>query len=404
MSLLIYKEHFDNSYQEVFQKVLIARKIANLRFEKTLTHGESVERVAFDISGVRVRSVTRNAAATIDSITDTSELLTINLEKQAVFQISDGEVKQAGPLNPGEEIGAQVAIKVAIDFDARVFAEVLNAAQTFDTGDLTTLSSNGTPFAESSTNVPIMVAMMPMKLRRYNQMLSNLAFVTDSYGAGLMTQYLLGKNIDLAGSVFKNGYTGDVSNAEMYVSENLTATASFNMATTPTDGDTVTIAGQAGSVTFTFKTTLGSTAGNVLIGGSADAARANLAALINTPGTTTANGVALSAANQAILTDDFKITATNNDTTNVMTIVAIGSGALTVTETLTDATDAWSKNCIHAYFGKKGAIDAVLMDMKEVEMRPCDDRLATNVFSYYLGGIKTFADGAKKFLNVLLAR
>lgn len=404
MSLLIYKEHFDNSYQEVFQKVLIARKIANLRFEKTLTYGESVERVAFDISGVRVRSVTRNAAATIDSITDTSELLTINLEKQAVFQISDGEVKQAGPLNPGEEIGAQVAIKVAIDFDARVFAEVLNAAQTFDTGDLTTLSSTGVPFAESSTNVPIMASMMPAKLRRYNQMLTNLAFVTDSYGAGLMTQYLLGKNIDLAGSVFKNGYTGDVSNAEMYVSENLTATASFNMATTPTDGDTVTIAGQAGSVTFTFKTTLGSTAGNVLIGGSADAARANLAALINTPGTTTANGVALSAANQAILTDDFKITATNNDTTNVMTIVAIGSGALTVTETLTDATDTWSKNCIHAYFGKKGAIDAVLMDMKDAEMRPCDDRLATNVFSYYLGGIKTFADGSKKFLNVLLAR
>lgn len=400
MSLTAYKPQFDNAYQEIFPKVLVAKKIANMRFEPTLNYGESVERVAYSIDNVVVRSTVRGAASTIDSISDSSELLTINLEKEAAFYISDGEVKQAGPLNPGEVIGGQVAIKVATDFDARFFAEVLNAAYTFDNGDLTTLSSSGTPFAESATNTPIMVAMMPAKLRRNNQTLTNLCLVTDSYGAGLMTQYLLGKNIDLAGSVYKNGYTGTVSSAEVYVSENLTGTASLNMATQPTDGDTVTING----VVFTFKTTLGVTAGNVLIGGSADAARANLAALINTPGTTTAQGVALSSANQSLLTETYKIAATNNDTTNVMTIVGTGSGALTVSETFTDATDAWSKNCIHAYFGKKGAIDAVMQDMSEVDMRPTADRRGTNVFSSYLAGIKTFTDGSKKFLNVLLAR
>lgn len=400
MSLLNYKPQFDNAYQEIFQKVLVAKKIANLRFESVLTYGESVERVAYNIDGVRVRTVTRGAPSTIDSITDTSELLTINLEKEAAFYISDGEAKQAGPLNPGEVIGGQVAIKVAADFDARIFAEVLNAAQTFDTGDLTTLSSSGVPFAESSTNVPIMVAMMPSKLRRFNQTLSNLCFVTDSFGAGLMTQYLLGKNIDLAGSVYANGYTGDVSNAQLYVSENLTGTAVLAMATQPTDGDTVTING----VVFTFKTTLGVTAGQVLIGGSADAARANLTALINAPGTTTAQGVALSAADQLTITDTLKLTATNDNTANTMYILGIGSGAMVVSETFTDGTDAWTKNCIHAYFGKKGAIDAVLQDMKEVDMRPTSDRRGTNVFSSYLGGIKTFVDGSKKFLNVLLAR
>ena len=404
MSLLAYKPQFDNAYQEIFQKVLVAKKIANFRFKSLLTYGESVERVAYNIDGVVVRSVVRGAASTIDSITDSSELLTINLEKEAVFHISDGEAKQAGPLNPGEVIGGQVAIKVAIDLDARFFAEVLNAAQTFDAGDLTTLVSSGVPFAESATNVPIMAAMMPAKLRRYNQLLSNLVYVTDSYGAGLMTQYLMGKNIDLAGSVFQNGYTGDISNAQMYVSENLTGAALLSMATTPTDGDTVTIGGAAGSVTFTFKTTLGVTAGNVLIGGSADVARANLTALINTPGTTTANGVALSAANQAILTEGLKIAATNDNTANTMAIVGTGSGALVVTETFTDATDAWSKNRVHAYFGKKGAIDMVVQDMKEVDMRATADRRGTNVFSSYLAGIKTFTDGSKKFLNVLLAR
>lgn len=209
------------------------------------------------------------------------------------------------------------------------------------------------------------------------------------------------KNIDLAGSVFQNGYTGDVSGAHVYVSENLTGTALLSMATTPTDGDTVVING----VTFTFKTTLGSTAGNVLIGGSADVARANLTALLNAPNTTTANGVALSAANQALLTPGgIAMAGTNDNTANTMSLVAKGSGALTVTETFTDATDAWSKNCIHAYFGKKGAIDAVMQDLSEVDMRKTPDRRGTNVFSSYLAGIKTFTDGSKMFLNVLLAR
>lgn len=404
MSLVNFKPHFDNAYQEFFQKAIISKKIANLRFEKTLTYGESVERVAYDLSNVRVRTTSLTGNSTIDTLTDSSELLLIDISKEAAFFIHDDEVKQAGPLNPGENIGSQVALKVAIDWDARVLSEVLNAAQTFDTGDLTTLQSSGTPFAESSTTVPQMAAMMPAKLRRYNQLLSNLALVTDSFSVGLITQYIMSKNIDIAGAAFKNGYAGEISNAEVYVSENLTASATLNMATAPTDGDTVTITNAAGTQTWTFKTVLGATAGNVLIGVSADAARANLTSAINNPGTTSATQVALSTDGQEFVTDDLKITATNNDTTNVMTIVAIGSGALIVAETFTDVTDAWSKNCIHAYFGKKGAIDAVLQDMKEVDMRPTSEKRGTNVFSSYLGGKKTFTDGSKKFLNVKLAR
>lgn len=398
MSLSIYKEHFDNAYQEVFQKVLVARKIANLRFEPVLKYGESVERVAYDISAVRVRTVVRGNASTIDSVTDTSELLTINLEKEAVFHISDGEIKQAGPLNPGEVIGGQVAIKVAADFDARVFAEILNATYDFDNGDLTTLASSGTPITLNSTTVPQFITRAPAKLRRYNQTLTNLALVIDSYGASDMEQFLISKNIDLAGSVFKNGYAGPVGRAEMYVSENLTGQALFTQATTPTDGQTVTING----IVWTAKTVLGATPGNVLIGGSADAFRANLTDAINNPGTTDANHVAVSAANQNLITDQYRFTAVNDNALDTMTLTGIGSGALTLATTVTSAT--WTLNCIHAYFGKMGAIDAVLQDLKEVDMRDTSDRRGTNVFSSYLGGIKTFADGAKKFLDVLIAR
>ena len=399
MALTDFRPEFDNAYEEIFQKVLVGKKVANLRFEKKLKYGESVERVAYDISAVRVRSTSRGSASTIDPLTDSSELLTINLEKEAVFHISDGEVTQAGPLNPGEVIGGKIAHLVATDLDARILNEVTNADQTFDTGDLTTLASTGTPITLNSTTVPQMTTRMSAKLTRANQVLTNLAWVLDSYAAADVEQYLMGKSIDLAGFVFKNGYAGPVKNAELYVSENLTGTALLALATTPTDGDTVTING----VTFTFKTTLGTTAGNVLIGASADAARANLAALINTPGTTTSTGVALSSANQLLLTDTYKITATNDDTANTMSIEGIGSGRLIVSETLTDATDAWTYSYISSYFGKKGAIDVVVQDLSPVDMRETADRRGTNVFSSYLAGIKTFADSSKKFLNVKIS-
>lgn len=395
MALTDYKVAFDNSYQEIFQKTLVAKDIMNYRLEPMLTYGGSVTRVAMDLSNVLVRSTVRGSASTIDSITDTAETLTVNLEKEVAFHISDGEVTQTGPLKAMQFAGKELARKLAIDLDGRCFAEVVNASYTFDNGDLTTGTASGTPITLSSTTVPQMTTRLGAKLRfRNNQeVMTNMALVVDSYAASDISQFIISKNIDLAGAVFKNGYVGDVSTAQMYISENLTSTSVLSIATAPTDGDTVTIAG----VTFTFKTTLGSTAGNVAIAGSADAARLNLSELINSPSTTDAGQVALSAANQIIMS---KYVAVDDAAANTMTVTGTGTGRTLVSETLTDATDTWTKNYIHAYYGKKGAIDLVVQDQKEVDVRPTADRRGNNVFSSYLAGVKTFADGAKKFLDV----
>jgi len=399
MSLINFQEHFDNAYEEIFNKVLVGKSIANLRFEKKLKYGESVERFAYDISGVRVRSTVRGNASTIDSISDTSELLTINLEKEAVFYISDGEVTQAGPLNPGEVIGGQVAIKVATDLDARILGETLNAEFDFDTGDLTTGASTGVPFNLDSTNVPKAVVRMPAKLRSKNQTLTNLCWVIDSYGASDIEQYLMGKSIDLAGYVFKNGYAGTVRGADLIVSENLTGEAVLTLKEDVTANDTVTING----VKFTFVAALSSSpvAGEIVAGNNAAATRVNLAAALNNPGTTSDTYTAVSAADLATL-EDLKITATDDTTAKTVTVRAVGSGRLTVAEGLTHASNVWTYNFIHSYFGKKGAIDVVVQDMKKVDMRPTADKRGTNVFTSYLAGIKTFADGKKKFLDVLI--
>lgn len=401
MALTDFKPHFDNSYQEVFQKVLVGKEICNTRFEKQLTFGESVERVAYNIDGVQVRDVVRGNHSVIDSITDSAETLLVNLEKEAVFHISDGEVKQAGPLNPGEVIGGKVAIKVAADLDARIFGEVLNAAQTFDNGDLTTLVSDATPITLSATTVPQMVTRLPAKLKRgANQTITgtNMALVVDSYAASDIEQYLLGKQFSIVESVFKNGYAGLISSAQVYVSENLTGEAVLTDSGTFADGETFTING----VVFTMKTTLSSgpaVAGEIVIGANLAASMTNIAAALNAPSTTTATFTALSAADASTISEVLKVTAKATATT--VTIVCKGSGRLVLSET--GGSTSWSKNFIHCYYGKKGAIDLVVQDIKPVDMRPTADRRGTNVFSSYLAGLKTFADGAKKFLDVKIA-
>lgn len=387
-----FRPEFDNAYQEIFQKTLVAKEIMNTRFEAKLKFGESVERVAYDISSVQVRDVTRGSASTIDTITDSSELLTVNLEKEAVFHISDGEATQAGPLNPGEVIGGKIAHKVAQDLDYRCFSEVVNAANTFDNGDLTTMASSGTAITLSSTTVPQMTTRMAAKLRyAENQEVStNMALVVDSYAAADIEQYLLGKDIDIAGSVFKNGYAGVIRNAVMYVSENLQGQVDLVVDVATAD-ETITIFG----VTFTAKASP-SVAGEFDVAGSVDAQGAIMANMINgaATGQDSATGYyEVSAANRAIL-QNAQVVATYTDATDTLKITA--AGRIIYSDGLSGAVT----NKLHAYFGKKGAIDLVIQDMKPVDMRPTDDRRGTNVFSSYLAGIKTFTDGSKKFLDV----
>ena len=103
---------------------------------------------------------------------------------------------------------------------------------------------------------------------------------------------------------------------DLYVSNQTAGSAELTMAVDPTATNTVVING----VTFTAVSTIGTTAGNFLVGTSADASRAALAGLINAPSTTDANGVALSAEDAKVFAN--QISATNNDTTDIMTVVA----------------------------------------------------------------------------------
>ena len=82
-------------------------------------------------------------------------------------------------------------------------------------------------------------------------------------------------DIDIAGSVFKNGYAGIVRNAQLYVSENLQGEVNLVVDVATAD-EVVTIFG----VTFTAKATP-AVAGEFDVAGSVDAQGAIMANMIN---------------------------------------------------------------------------------------------------------------------------
>jgi hypothetical protein len=238
-----------------------------------------------------------------------------------------------------------------------------------------------------------MVARTEATLRNNNVEMTNLCWVLDPFALAEIAQFPIGKEINNSGTTFKNGYSGNLYGAEIYTSTNLTGEATLVYTGSHVNAQALTING----VTFTAVTTIGSTAGNFLASASdSTTGITNLAAFINAPGTTSATQVALSAADQAKIAALY-ITATATSAT-VLTIVAKGSGRLVLTEAQTNAT--WATNFIHAYYGMKGGIDVVVQEDVDMVMLQEPKQRTVNILADIVAGIKTFADGANKFLDV----
>lgn len=192
-----------------------------------------------------------------------------------------------------------------------------------------------------------------------------------------LRSFMQNNGFNTADDAIKNGipFVGTTfSGVDIYQTNNLRNTVTLGLATNPTDGDTITING----VTFTFVATLGTTAGNVHIGTAVDNTRLTLANAINGttyPGDTdvassaTDGFVALSEADQYKLAR-LNITATDSAGADTMAITA--DGTLTVAETLTDGTDAWTSVRRYLVAGNYGSMFLALptagMDFHEKEV------------------------------------
>lgn len=388
-----FPEIWAKEQQRIFYKENVAMKIADTSFRGEMSNGDTLNRPYR--SSNAVQTYTRGTDITIDDKTDTNEQLVINRQFATGFYMDDFDKVQSN-YDLISKYASDDGVYLANQVDADVLGEYVNAASTVDDGSIGGTAGNG--ISLSTSNVLKTVSAAKKDLAKQNIPLSDLFGVISPEFEDILIQYGAGRDTTMGDGFNKDGAIMDFYNFRLYRSNQTSGSAVLGMATNPTNGDTITIEG----VTFTFVSSIGTTAGNVLIAGTVDGTRANLEALINSPSTTTANGVAL-ADNDARVFGN-QVTATNNDTTDEITVVYKGVGSITVSETLTAGGDTWAATSQkqHNLFGKKGAITLVMQSDARPQVKDEPKKFGVNILNGVLYGVKTFADGAKQLVNVEL--
>lgn len=366
-----------------------AMAIANTTLRNLVAgEGDTVKRVI--VSYPASATYTPGSDITANAITGSNESLTIGTWLASRVVIDDTERAQSII-----ELGANISNKMMKDHNNRieqnVLAEVTNADWYLDDGNVGGTSGNN---AIVNTNtVPQFFVAADTKLDAIDAPKAGRTAVIGGHFLGqLKLQQAARPGSVIADGVNTRGIVTNLFGWDILYSNNLPYSATFTMGATPTANDTVTIAG----VTFTFVSSIGSTAGNVLIGGSANAATTALVTLLNDPATTTSTGVALSAENVFLLRDKRRVTAVDN----TGSLALSGYGDIVVKASMTSASNLWSAQRQDSLFCVSGCIDMIVQIPPKVEVIRDPKQFADNVKSLLGFGKKTYADGAREMVWV----
>jgi hypothetical protein len=359
--------------------------IANMEERAVLKKGDTVHRPYR--SALLVDDYTKGTDVTLTDISSTDEYLTVEESKIVPFYVDEIDETQNG-YDTAAEFADDAGRKLYSYIDGEFLAEVINASQDLDDGDIGGTAGNSIQI--SAANVVKVFTNSKKLLKRQNANMSNLvAVVSPSFMAALLER-VEGKDSAFGDSTSKNGHIGSYMKFDLYESNNLPLTGRWTPANNPSNNDTITIDG----VTFTFVSSIGSTEGNVLIGANTAATLDNIVALITAPKTTTANGVAFTTVSK--LEKVLRMTATDGTTYFDLSY----SGGSEATLAASEAADVWSRVIVHQYFGEAGAVDMVIQTMPNVHFKDDPDRLGKNVFTHTLYGKKTFTEGANVMVDV----
>ena len=355
----------------------VAMSLANTELLSSMPDGDTIVRATTSFLGIQ--TYTPNNTVTYSDLSLGNESLVINDTPMVAFTLDRISADDAG-WNIKQNTMENVAKLLREYLDGKFFNQVLNAGYSHNGGVAVTISKT-TAYDEYSNAIAGAINNGADEM--------NLVLVTDAFQEAAIGQNAVNSTFALSDGTFVAGYTNKrVGSAELYRSENLTMVGTFIFGATPTDGDVVKINGYQ----FTMKTTLGATAGQVLIGANATASGANLAAAINgtTPGT---SHVALSASDRNKFMRSFSATASTGTVT--FTSRRGYRGASAFTKTMTSASNKFGAFTIYNVVMQKGAINLVLRDSVESVNGRIPGSTTYEYLTWSRFGLKVFSDGAE---------
>ncbi len=369
--------YWSKRMQIVRFKLPVYRAVANFEERALLKTGDTVHRVYR--TGLRVVSYTKGTALTAQDLTATDESLAVNQTKAIMFYIDRVDEIQ-NDYDTANQFADDAGKLLEQFVDAAFLAQITNASSVVDDGDFG--GTAGTSVILSATNVTRLFAAAAKKLNRANIPMQQRYAVIPPSVLQLLVEKLDGKDTALGDTTGMNGMVGKYMGFDLYVSNNLYWTGRWTPANQPTTGATITING----VVFNLVTTIGTTAGNVLVETDTATTLTNLFNFINAPTVTNTKQIALSEASVKALTG---ITAINGTTYLGITFAGGGEIAVATSEPL----DPWSLQTVHCMFGQKGAVDVVVQEDFSVKFKDVPDKNGQNVLAFVLYGMKTFNEG-----------
>nr|AKH46381.1 hypothetical protein [uncultured marine virus] len=382
-----FAEIWSRVQQEQFFKQTVAVAIASTQAKSQMSSGDTFNKPYR--SSNNLQSYVRGTSITIDDKTDTNEQLVVDQQFATGFYIDDMDSIQTD-YNLIANYAKDDTALLNIQVDGDVLGEVANATSYVDDGTIG--GTGGNPITVTTSNISNVFGAARRKIAKQNVPMNNLFAVISPEMEDILVQYGAGRDTSGADTVQNNGFIGKFYGFSLFMSNNLTGSVVLGMATEPTASDTVVIQG----VTFTFVASPAA-AGDIDLSATVDTTRGYLVNLINNPSTTSATQIALATADARAFANN--VVAVDDATADTVTITYKGAGVLAVSETLTDATDAFTDETQHNLFGVKGAIDLVIQKSPTPMIKSVETKAGSNVLNTLLYGVKTFADGAKQLVD-----
>lgn len=395
----VIEEYWAKVLQLEHSKFNVYKYITDFQLEATLRTGDKFHKSYFDAEDEELAEYTVGSDIAVEDVTTTDEELTVNRKYAQAREFDKFQDVQTA-MSVADQVAPKDAQRMANKMDYDALAEIANAASIVDSGVLGTGTADGVGIEPDTTNVVEIFSNADRFFDEKNISSIDRKAVLCPRLAQVVKEYLAGRDTPLGDKRVTDGNLNTrFMGYELFVSNQILSTALLNLAGAPDDANTITIDG----VVLTAVTVIGVTPGNFLIG-SADVTRANLAGLINNPGTTNANQVGFGATTSSYKKLKNRATAVNDNSANTLTLSYSGRSNLAVSATLTGAAaaDGWdaTKTCANNFFCADKPVSMVRQILPMVEVTPAQLRFSRYVKRGMFYGLKTWRENTFKMVNV----
>ena len=369
--------------QRLLKKKLIAREIASMEEQAVLRDGDMVHRPYY--SDVVVNNYTKGTDVTVQDVSATDEYLVVNKSKEATVYIDEIDVKQ-NKYDAANKYIDRMTYALKKDIDGAFLQEVLNAEYTMTDGDMG--GTPGNPVTVSVANAFSLFTYTEAKMNANDIEDTKPWFfvITPEVKAAIQQTNLVNgfnqADAALRGTLKGMGYLGQWGNFNIFVSNNVAHTNEVTVSSLAA-ADTLTING----VTITF-------AAAPAAAGECKPTLAALKGMINGVMATAGDYVEFAAADRAKL---LAVNAKAIDDGTDVTIVTAGH----VTYAQSGVT--LGGEIAHCWAGQYGCSDMVIQKDVAVQKNKEPKKTGYNYLCWTLYGIKTFTEGAKRCIDVLVA-